>query len=116
MKRFMLFAVVVAAPLIGGCRYRHAYVYHDDCNSPAVVRFQDDGSYSPRVPAHCHGPNCGHAWVDGCWVSTRTVYVEHRTYYGPHVVLASPVHHFSPFSWGRHFGPSVVIEHSHHCR
>jgi hypothetical protein len=69
MKKLFCLLALAGAPLVSGCRVYHGH----------TVRYVDPG---PVHVSHVHGPNCGHAWVDGYWVDTRprVVYVEERTY------------------------------------
>jgi hypothetical protein len=94
MKRLAMLAFVAAAPFLAGCYHRHVYVHHNA--DPVHVH-----------AGHNHGPNCGHDFVNGCWVAPR-VTVVHRVP-GPHVVIAPLLPHF--FGWR---GPRIVRH--DHCR
>lgn len=105
MHRILALAVLVLVPCLAGCRHYHSYVYHDDC-------------YVPGRVVHVHGPDCGHVIVDNCWLEPRVVHVEESwSYCAPRVVISPPVPVIPSFwGWGPHFGPSIEIHRSRHCR
>jgi hypothetical protein len=107
MKRLCLLALALC-PLFTGCYYRRHYVVYDP--APSVCS------------EHVHGPDCGHAYVDGVWGSTgpsRVVYVEERYYRpSPAVVVGGAVLGAAIFGL-RHHGHWHGHRHDHHghgCR
>lgn len=70
MKTLALLAVVVAAPVLAGCRHHHHVVSHD-----VVVR--------PGGVIHYHGSGCGHVYRDGCWVEPRVIVVPRPRHFPP---------------------------------
>ncbi|MBI2923890.1 MAG: hypothetical protein HYY18_22760 [Planctomycetes bacterium] len=59
MRRLILALVVVAGPLVAGCRYHH----HGHVGGPVVI------------VGHIHGAGCGHVYSGGYWYEPAPVVV-----------------------------------------